>query len=140
MFVPPRNRGAFDPREPFSRAEAQAAGLTAETLLSKRFHKIFWDHHPAVGQWTSGTAGRPLALSQSARANHPPQGLADLDSRADLLGLAGIGVGLVDLVVLADGMIKERHTSPERLIEAAAQWSGKGCRWLGMPIGLVTLA
>jgi hypothetical protein len=43
MFVPPRNRGAFDPREPFSRAEAQAAGLTAERLLSKRFHKIFWD-------------------------------------------------------------------------------------------------
>ena len=52
MFVPPRNRGAFDPRERF---------------------------------------------------------------------------GLVDLVVVADGMIKERHTSPERLIEAAAQWSGKGC-------------
>ena len=43
-------------------------------------------HHPAVGLWTSGTAGRPLALSQSARGNHPPQGLADLDSRADLLG------------------------------------------------------
>lgn len=36
--------------------------------------------------------------------------------------------GLVDLVVVADGMMKERHTSPERLIEAAAQWSGKGCR------------
>jgi hypothetical protein len=36
------------------------------------------------------------------------------------LDLAGIGVGLVDLVVVADGMIKERHTSPERLIETAA--------------------
>ena len=43
MFVPARNRDAFDPREPFSRAEARAAGLTAEMLLSKRFHKIFWD-------------------------------------------------------------------------------------------------
>ena len=27
----------------FSRAEARAAGLTPEMLLSKRFHKIFWD-------------------------------------------------------------------------------------------------
>jgi hypothetical protein len=43
MFVHARNRNAFDPREPFSRAEARAAGLTAEMLLSKRFHKIFWD-------------------------------------------------------------------------------------------------
>jgi hypothetical protein len=44
------------------------------------------------------------------------------------LDLAGIGVGLVDLVVVADGMIKEGHTSPERLSEAAEQWRGKGCR------------
>ena len=44
------------------------------------------------------------------------------------LDLAGIGVGLVDLVVVADGMIKEGHTSPDRLIEAAEQWRGKGCR------------
>ena len=49
-------------------------------------------------------------------------------SEQTFLDLAGIGVGLVDLVVVADGMIKERHTSPERLIEAAAQWSGKRCR------------
>jgi hypothetical protein len=45
------------------------------------------------------------------------------------LDLAGIGVGLVDLVIVADGMIKERHTSPARLIEAAAQWSGKDAAW-----------
>ena len=43
------------------------------------------------------------------------------------LDLAAVGVGLVDLVV-ADGMIKAGHTSPERLIDAAVQWSGKGCR------------
>ena len=34
---------AFNPRQPFSRAEARAAGLTAEMLLSGRFHKICWD-------------------------------------------------------------------------------------------------
>lgn len=38
------------------------------------------------------------------------------------LDLAGIGVGLVDLVVVADGLIKAGHTSPALLIEAASQW------------------
>ena len=44
------------------------------------------------------------------------------------LDLAAVGVGLVDLVVVADGLIKAGHTSPERLIETAAQWDGRGCR------------
>jgi hypothetical protein len=44
------------------------------------------------------------------------------------LDLAAVGVPLVDLVVVADGMIKAGHTSTERLIEAAAEWSGRGCR------------
>jgi hypothetical protein len=44
------------------------------------------------------------------------------------LDLAAVGVGLVDLVVVADGMIKAGHTSPERLIGAASRWSGSGCR------------
>ena len=43
MFVPAQSQDVFDPRQPFSRAEARAAGLTPEMLLSKRFHKIFWD-------------------------------------------------------------------------------------------------
>jgi len=43
MFVPAQSHDAFDTCQPFSRAEARAAGLTAEMLLSKRFHKIFWD-------------------------------------------------------------------------------------------------
>jgi hypothetical protein len=44
------------------------------------------------------------------------------------LDLAAVGLGLIDLVVVADGMIKAGHTSPERLIEVAAQWNGRGCR------------
>jgi hypothetical protein len=176
MFVPPRNRGAFDPREPFSRAEAQAARLTAETLLSKRFHKIFWDayvsrdvpitpllraravtrlvpagsyvsHHTAAELW--GAAPPPSGdthitlpsasgrqVRRGVRSHYRSQrgrttlrkGLPISTPEQTFLDLAGMGVGLVDLVVVADGMIKERHTSPERLIEAAAQWSGKGCR------------
>jgi hypothetical protein len=45
-----------------------------------------------------------------------------------LLDLAAVGIGLVDLVVVADGMIKAGHTSPEQLIEIAKQWNGRGCR------------
>jgi hypothetical protein len=45
MFVPADHQIAFDPRQPFSRADARAAGLTPEKLLSKRFHKIFWDSY-----------------------------------------------------------------------------------------------
>jgi hypothetical protein len=47
MFVPAQTQRAFDPRQPFSRAETRAAGLSPEMLLSKRFHKIFWDTYVA---------------------------------------------------------------------------------------------
>jgi hypothetical protein len=47
MSVPAQNSTAFNPRQPFSRAEARAVGLTAEMLLSRRFHKIFWDAYVA---------------------------------------------------------------------------------------------
>jgi hypothetical protein len=48
MSVPFQAPAAFNPRQPFSRAEARAAGMTAEMLLSRRFHKIFWDTCVAV--------------------------------------------------------------------------------------------
>ncbi|HKX13696.1 MAG TPA: hypothetical protein VJN19_00760, partial [Propionibacteriaceae bacterium] len=44
------------------------------------------------------------------------------------LDLAAIGVGLVDLVVVADGLIKSGHTTTQQLVEATAQWNGRGCR------------
>jgi hypothetical protein len=47
MFVPAQRQRRFDPRQPFSRAGARAAGLTPEILLSKRFHKVFWDTYVA---------------------------------------------------------------------------------------------
>jgi hypothetical protein len=36
---------AFDPKTPFSRAQARAAGIGLKTLLSGRFHKVFYDCH-----------------------------------------------------------------------------------------------
>jgi hypothetical protein len=176
MFVPAQTQDAFDPRQPFSRAEARAAGLTPEMLVSKRFHKIFWDayvardvpitallrakaairlvpsgsfisHHTAAELWgaTVPADGATHVTLPSARRRQVRQGIrshyrkdsARTTLRKGLsistpeqtfLDLAAVGVGLVDLVVVADGMIKAGHTSTDRLIDAAAQWSGRGCR------------
>jgi hypothetical protein len=173
MFVLAENQDAFDPRQPFSRAEARAAGLTPEVLLSKRFHKIFWDtyvprdvsitpllrakavirlvpsgsfisHHTAAELWgaavpTNGVthvtlpSARGRQVRQGVRS-HYRKGMAQTTLRKGLsistpdqtlLDLAAGGVGLVDLVVVADGMIKAGHTSAQRLIDAATHWSDK---------------
>jgi hypothetical protein len=176
MFVPAKNQDAFDPRQPFSRAEARAAGLTPEMLLSRRFHKIFWDtyvsrdvsispllrakavirlvpsgsfisHHTAAELWGAAVPADgvthvtlPSAHRRQVRRGvrshyrkYPAQttlrkGLPISTPEQTFLDLAAGGVGLVDLVVVADGMIKAGHTSEQRLIDAAAQWSGRGCR------------
>jgi hypothetical protein len=176
MFVPADHQIAFDPRQPFSRAEARAAGLTPETLLSKRFHKIFWDsyvssdvritpllrakavfrlvpsgsyisHHTAAELWGASAppdgathvtlpSAHRRQVRQGVRSHYrksPAQttlrkGLPISTPEQTFLDLAAVGVRLVDLVVVADGMIKAGHTKPERLIDAAAQWDGKGCR------------
>jgi hypothetical protein len=47
MSATAQSPAAFNPRQPFSRAQARAAGLTAEMLLSRRFHKICWDTYVA---------------------------------------------------------------------------------------------
>jgi hypothetical protein len=47
MSASAKPSAAFDLRQPFSRAEARAAGLMTEMLLSRRFHKIFWDTYVA---------------------------------------------------------------------------------------------
>jgi hypothetical protein len=176
MSQPIRGAAAFDFRQPFSRAEARAAGLTAEMLLSRRFHKIFWDayvarevpitpllrsktvlrlvpsgsyisHHTAAELWGAAppadgathvtlpsACGRLVRqgvrshyLTDAARTTLR-KGLLISTPEQTFLDLAAISVGLVDLVVVADGLIKAGHTSPELLIEAAEQGSGRGCR------------
>jgi hypothetical protein len=167
---------AFNPRQPFSRAEARAAGLTVEMLLSRRFQKICWDtyvarevpitpllraaaiirlvpsgsyisHHTAAELWGAAPPADgathvtlPSAcgrlVRQGVRSHYrkdPAQttlrkGLPISIPEQTFLDLAAVGVGLVDLVVVADGLIKAGHSSPQRLIEAAAQWNGRGCR------------
>jgi hypothetical protein len=171
-----QTQAAFNPRQPFSRAEARAAGLTVEMLLSRRFHKICWDtyvardvpitpllrataiirlvpsgsyisHHTAAELW--GAAPPPdgathvtlpsacgRLVRQGVRSHYrkdPAQttlrkGLPISTPVQTFLDLAAIGVGLVDLVVVADGLIKAGHASSEMLIAAAGQGSVRGCR------------
>jgi hypothetical protein len=176
MFAPAEAAAAFDPRLPFSRAEARAAGVTAEMLLSRRFHKICWDtyvarevpitpllrakavirlvpsgsyvsHHTAAELWGAALPADgathvtlPSAYGRLVRQGvrshyhkHPAlttrrKGVPISTPEQTFLDLAAVGVGLVDLVVVADGLIKSGHTSPERLIETAAQCEGRGCR------------
>ncbi len=176
MFAPAQAASVFDPRQPFSRAEARAAGLTTEILLSGRFHKICWDtyvarevpitpllrakavirlvpsgsyvsHHTAAELWGAAPPADgathvtlPSACGRLVRQGvrshyrkHPAQttvrkGVPISTPEQTFLDLAAVGVGLVDLVVVADGLIKAGHTSPERLIETSAQWDGRGCR------------
>ncbi|HET8916278.1 MAG TPA: hypothetical protein VFM91_11285 [Propionibacteriaceae bacterium] len=176
MSAPATPPVVFDPRQPFSRADARAAGLTAEMLLSSRFHKICWDtyiardgaitpllranaviklvpsgsyisHHTAAELWGAAPPSDvtthvtlPSACGRLVRQGvrshyrkHQAQamirkGVPISTPEETVLDLAAVGVGLVDLVVVADGLIKAGHTSPERLSEAAAKWGGRGCR------------
>jgi hypothetical protein len=184
VYAPARPQPAFDPRKPFSRADARLAGLTPEMLLTKRFHKIFWDsyvlrevkitpviraqavlklvpsdshisHHTAAELWGAvvpDDGNTHVCLSSDRRRqvrrgvrSHCGNGPARTTVRLGLpistpeqtfLDLAAVGLTLVDLVVAADAMIKAGHTSPELLIEAAAQWSGRGCRVARRAAGL----
>ena len=176
MSTPAQAAPAFDPRQPFSRAEARAAGLTAEMLLSMRFHKVCWDtyvarevpitpllraravirlvssgsyisHHTAAELWGAVPPADgathvtlPSACGRLVRQGvcshyrrHPAQitlrkGVPISTPEQTFLDLATVGVGLVDLVVVADGLIKAGHTSPGQLSDAAAHWGGRGCR------------
>jgi hypothetical protein len=176
MSATAQSPAAFNPRQPFSRAQARAAGLTVEMLLSRRFHKICWDtyvarevpitpllratavirlvprgsyisHHTAAELWGAAPPADgathvtlPSACGRLVRQGvrshyrkHPAQttlrkGLPISTPEQTFLDLAAIGVGLVDLVVVAAGLIKAGHTSAELLIAAAGQGSGRGCR------------
>lgn len=166
---------AFDPRLPFSRAEALAAGLPIKTLTGKRFQKITWDsyldrgvkitpqirsraavklapsgshisHHTAAELWNAHVPGGPVTHLTTPSAegrivrkgikshyydSHLPMttmrsGLPVSTPEQVLLDLATVGMPLVDLVVVLDGMLKAEHTTPEALVKAVESWSGRG--------------
>jgi hypothetical protein len=72
---------------------------------------------------TQAHAGQAAFESQTTLRKWLPISTPD----QTLLDLAGIGIGLAHRVIIADGMIKTGHTSPDRLVKAAREWSGRGC-------------
>ncbi|HET9778144.1 MAG TPA: hypothetical protein VFP81_02540 [Propionibacteriaceae bacterium] len=173
MSAPAKPSAAFDPRQPFSRADARAAGLTTEMLLSRRFHKIFWDtyvardvpitpllraravirlvpsgsyvsHHTAAELWGAAPPADvathvtlPSAcerlVRQGVRSHYRKQpaqttlrkGVIISTPEQTFLDLAAVGVGLVDLVVVADGLISRPYfTIPASRDSSAVGRSG----------------
>lgn len=84
--------------------------------------------------WTPSKQGRHVRQGVKTHYGNGPaattlrKGVPVSTPEQTFLDLAAAGLPLVDLVVVADGMIKAEHTTPERLVEAAAAWPGRGCR------------
>lgn len=184
MYVPRPTTPPFNPRRPFSRAEARAAGLSTDALLSRRFQKLFWDsyvlrevritpllraqavlklvptgsrisHHTAAELWGAAVpkdgnthVTLPSAHRRQVRRGvkshcglEPAQttlrrGVPISTPEQTFLELAAAGLSLVDLVVVADGMIRSEQTTTQPLIEAATGWQGRGCRVARRAAGL----
>lgn len=170
-------QNTFDPRQPFSRAEARAAGISLDALLGPRFQKICWDTYlardvPITPQIRSRAAlrlappgthishetaaqlwGAVVPLGPTTHITTPTgdgrlvrrgikshyyetyrphttslRGLPLSTPEQTFLDLASSGMALVDLVVVADGLLKRKHTSTEALKAAAESWIGRGRR------------
>ena len=168
----------FDPRSPFSRADARAAGIPIRDLLSPAYQRIFFDtylcstvpattqvralaalkrtgsadayvsHHTAAKLWgipvpkdgrihisAERDEGRnrcrgvvthrpiisvgPIQIRNGVRLSSPEQVFCEL---------AGTGVGLVDLVVAGDAMLKSKRASRKSLTVAVDRMTGSGVR------------
>lgn len=64
----------------------------------------------------------------SAGASTLRHGLQVSTPEQTFVEMASEGLALVDLVVLGDSLVSEGHTTPERLVVAAAEHQGRGCR------------
>jgi len=70
----------FDPSQPFSRADARAAGIGLKTLLSSRFHKVFYNCYvsSAVPLSTRLRAKAALGISPPGQFRQPCHRRTDL--------------------------------------------------------------
>lgn len=165
----------FDPRTPFSRADARAAGISVRELSGSRFQRLFHDTYVAAGVRITAAlqahaalplcaAGsfashqtaarlfdgivpenpdvhvsvpdggyRPRRTGVKAHVANPDaevvvhRGIRTSSARQCVLDLAG-PLGLVDLVVLGDSLVRAGHVSPEELADAADRWRGHGAK------------
>ncbi len=163
----------FDPRRPFTRAQARRAGIPLRTLLGSTFHKVVWDqyvsrevpvttkvraqsalrlsppgshvsHHTAAELWGAvapaqscthvtlpSVNGRLVRAGIKSHYGGPRaattlKGLPISTPEQTFLDLASVGVELVDLVIVADGLIKQERTTTAQLMAAAGSWQGRG--------------
>lgn len=163
----------FDPRRPFTRAQARRAGIPLRTLLGSTFHKVVWDqyvsrevpvttkiraqsalrlsppgshvsHHTAAELWGAvapaqscthvtlpSVNGRLVRAGIKSHYGGPRaattlKGLPISTPEQTFLDLASVGVELVDLVIVADGLIKQERTTTAQLMAAAGLWQGRG--------------
>jgi hypothetical protein len=176
MASPAPDSYALDPRRPFSRADARAAGIPLSKLLSPRYHKVIYDryvlasepittrlraeaavcasapktyvsHFTAAELWGGVVPHSPDVHVSGPDVTHrcrrgevkahisdgkpPPihhQELPMSSPAQTFLDLAGVGLTLVSLVVLGDSLVKAGRVSPEQLVQAAAEASGRGVR------------
>jgi hypothetical protein len=167
----------FDPRVPFSRADARAAGLAEHLLRTPAYQRLFHDtylcssisvttamraaaaisrtspdayasHHTAAELWgipvpidglvhvtTAKLQGRnrrrgvlthqPLVVRGGTTVRH---GLRISAPEQVFCELAAAGIGLVDLVVAGDTMLKKGLATLESLTRSVDSMSGAGVR------------
>ncbi len=175
---------AFDPRIPFTRAEARAEGITVEMLLTRRYRKVLYDfyvasdiavtpalraraalkvappgsrisHHSAARLW--GAAIPPDAavhltmpsahgrLVRKGVTSHYAlkavghtliKGLPVSTPAQTFLELAAWGLELVDLVIVADSLIRKGRIGLEELRACAEEFQGRRCRVARRAAGL----
>jgi very-short-patch-repair endonuclease len=141
----PEAHHRFDPKQPFNRAQARAAGIGLKTLLSSRFQKVFYDCYISseVPLTTKLRAKAGLGISppgsfvtrEGVKAHATVDGTAVTRFRnlpitapeQTFLDLAA-GLNLVALVVLGDSLIKAGRTSAAALRHAATAWHGCGAK------------
>jgi hypothetical protein len=177
MTSPAPDPSSFDPRRPFSRADARAAGIALSDLLGPRHHKVIYDryvvasvpitthlraeaavrasaphtyvsHFTAAELWggvvptvpdvhVSGPGETHRCRRKGVKAHTSDgkpapvyhRGLPVSTPAQTFLDLAGVGLPLVDLVVLGDSLVKADRISPEQLIQAAAEATGRGAKF-----------
>ncbi|WP_152361951.1 hypothetical protein [Microlunatus speluncae] len=72
-----------------------------------------------------GIVAHRIQFDAAPRSRH---GILVSSPEQTFLELASARVGLIDLVVLGDSLVRRELTTPEKLIKAAADWTGRGSR------------
>ena len=186
MTTTPAHESTFDPRSPFSRADARAAGIPVRNLLSSAYQRIFFDiyacssvalttefrvkaaikrigsgaayasHHTAATLWgipvpadgsihltvdrnDRRTRSRGILTHRTIAATCPETRNGVRLSSPDQVfcELAGAGVGLVDLVVAGDAMLKNKRATIESLTKAVDRMTGGGVRLARRALGYI---